>query len=582
VHTGVGTGRAALSVALWQVAGLSALGVAGAIALIHAGPYSDVGVAYGYPVVAALYALGGLVAWWRRPDNAVGPLLTMTAWSFIVAGLQNTGLASLIAAGFVTTLLPLALLTHVLHVYPSGRIESRFSRVTVIGSYAAALLAPVPLWAFTPAPPPYDLLLVSPRPDLAAAGEHLQTVVGAVSILATTWVLVRRLRAFSRGPRRVLAPVLAYGVLAVAAPSLAANLLEGLLDDPVAELTVVLVVLGGVPVLLVSAILRGGFAATGSLGDLVTSVASTSATTDLDDALRRTLGDPSAALLRWVPDLGVYADADGREADLPAADDVRAVVPIELSGRRIGAVLYDPVLSPEPAAVAAVAPVVGIAVERERLAAEVSASRQALAAASSRLLDEIDRERRRIARDLHDGLQVSLVRLSMQAHQLAADELDDDTRPALARLATEVDTTAADLRDLVQGVMPALLVERGLEDAVRELVLSLPLRVEVEAAGLDGRLRPELESTAYFVVAEALTNVVKHAAASKTTVALRREDGVLVIEVDDDGVGVDRESGAPGGTGLRGLRDRLDVLGGSLDVTGSDAGTRLVAVVPCA
>ena len=244
--------------------------------------------------------------------------------------------------------------------------------------------------------------------------------------------------------------------------------------------------------------------------------------------------------------------------------------------------VYDPALSPSPAAVASVAPVVGIAVERERLAAAVSASRQALAEASSRVLVEIDRERRRIARDLHDGLQVSLVRLSMQAHQLASDARDDDTRTALGGLAGEVDTTAADLRDLVQGVMPALLVERGLEDAVRELVLSLPLRVEVESAGLDQRLRQEVESTAYFVVAEALTNVVRHASASKATVALRREEAVLVIEVQDDGVGVDRGAEESGGTGLRGLRDRLEVLSGSLDVAGSDAGTRLVAVVPCA
>lgn len=247
--------------------------------------------------------------------------------------------------------------------------------------------------------------------------------------------------------------------------------------------------------------------------------------------------------------------------------------------------LYDPAFNPDADAVASVANVVGIAVDRERLAEEVTASRRALAEASSGVLLAGDHERRRIARDLHDGLQVSLVRLSMQAHELAAGRLGDEVRPGLERLAADVDTTAGDLRSFVHGVMPALLVERGLEDAVRELALTLPLRIEVRATGLDDRLRPEVESTAYFVVAEALTNVVKHASARRVELSLGCHDGVLRVAVADDGTGLatgTEDGTSSSGSGLDGLRDRLEVLGGSLRVAGGTGGTRLEAVLPCA
>jgi signal transduction histidine kinase len=242
--------------------------------------------------------------------------------------------------------------------------------------------------------------------------------------------------------------------------------------------------------------------------------------------------------------------------------------------------VYDPRLGTDPAAVAAVGRVIAIAMDRERLAAEVTASRAALREASSRLLDDTDRERRRIVRDLHDGLQVTLVRLSMQVGRLAQEPHAAPAGALVARLATEVDDAATALRALVHGVMPAPLVERGLTAAVQELAYDLPVRARLDLDELPERLPAAVESTAYFIVAEALTNVVKHAGATEVAVVLRRSGDSLRIDVLDDGQGGARPDAV--GTGLAGLQDRVDVSGGTLRVDSGPAGTALQAVLPCA
>nr|MDQ3610171.1 histidine kinase [Actinomycetota bacterium] len=184
------------------------------------------------------------------------------------------------------------------------------------------------------------------------------------------------------------------------------------------------------------------------------------------------------------------------------------------------------------------------------------------------------------AQDLHDGLQVSLVRMSMQVNRLAHEQGGAPVGAVAARLALEVDEAATALRALVHGVMPAPLIERGLAAAVQELAYDLPVRVSLDLDSVPGRLPAPVESTAYFIVAEALTNVIKHAGASGVDVSLRLAEDVLSIDVLDDGHG---GAGAQeAGSGLTGLRDRVDVLGGTLTVDSGAGGTRLRAALPCA
>jgi signal transduction histidine kinase len=220
-----------------------------------------------------------------------------------------------------------------------------------------------------------------------------------------------------------------------------------------------------------------------------------------------------------------------------------------------------------------------LAVDRERLVAELRASRERLRASRARLVHTADRERRRIARDLHDGLQARLVVLAMRADRLRGDPAASaETRAEAERLHAELDAAIGELRELVHGVLPASLAERGLSAAVRELADGLPLRAELDL-DLDGRRLPAaIESAAYFVVAEALSNAVKHARADRLSVRVGERGGRLLLEVADDGIGGADLAGA----GLRGIADRIEALDGRLRVDSPvGAGTRVVAELPC-
>ncbi|MDQ3610744.1 MAG: histidine kinase [Actinomycetota bacterium] len=570
-----------LHLALGLLAAVLVAGVATVVALVHAGPLGGLPVVYTIPALAALYCAAGLFAWWRRPANRLGALLVCGGVTVLGTSLAQTAVPALIAVGTVTATVPLAVIVHLLHACPGGQVRGRASKATVLLVYFVSIVLQVPLWAFTPVPPPYDVLLVSPRPELAQVGDRVQAVAGVAVVALTVWLLVRRLREYDAAQRRVLAPLFGYGVLAVLAIPIVANVLRPLLglgDDQVAAVQAA--ALAGVPLGFLLVVLRGGFARTGELSAFVTSVASSSGSRrELEEAVASTLGDPSAALLHWSPAQGGYVDTTGEVVSLPPAGHKRAAVHVVVRDERLGAVLYDPELNTDPAAVAAVGRVAAIAIDRERLAREVSESRRVLRDASSRLLGDSDRERRRIAQDLHDGLQVSLVRISMQAHRLAQDASDASGALA-ARLAVEVDEAASAVRAIVHGVMPAPLVERGLAAAVQELAYDLPVRTTLDVGGLPVRLPAPVESTAYFVAAEALTNVIKHADARSVQLSLRLERDVLSIDVVDDGRGGVRSDGS--GSGLSGLRDRLEVLGGTLTVTSGATGTRVQAVLPCA
>ena len=193
----------------------------------------------------------------------------------------------------------------------------------------------------------------------------------------------------------------------------------------------------------------------------------------------------------------------------------------------------------------------------------------------------LDDDHRQIARDLHDGLQSRLVLLAMQADLLRRNAaLPDAARADATALAAGLQHAIAELRDVVEGVMPALLVERGLCAAAEELADRCPIPVALDADGARAPLPAPVERAGYFIVAEALTNAVKHSRATAAALRIARRNGHLRIELRDDGVG---GADAGGGTGLRGLRDRVEALGGRLIVHSPPrGGTRIIAELPCA
>jgi signal transduction histidine kinase len=191
-----------------------------------------------------------------------------------------------------------------------------------------------------------------------------------------------------------------------------------------------------------------------------------------------------------------------------------------------------------------------------------------------------DAERRRLERNLHDGAQQRLVALSVRL-RLATSKVDTDpeqTRRMLEQCVEDIQTTIADLRELARGIHPAVLSDRGLRPALAALATRTPVPVELEVPE-EERLEPGIEAGAYFVVAEALTNIAKYAQASRAQVAVRRDDGRLWVEVRDDGVGGADPSA---GSGLRGLWDRVGALDGRIEVISPPGeGTLIRAEIPC-
>ena len=271
---------------------------------------------------------------------------------------------------------------------------------------------------------------------------------------------------------------------------------------------------------------------------------------------------------------------EGMEGDYPAelrALGLRAAVaaPVIVDGRLWGAVaaasMDKPFTSDTEARLGAFAELIGQAI------ANVDARMQ-LEASRARIVSAADEARRRIERDLHDGAQQRLVALALSL-RVAAASAEPRTAAALDACGAELQLALDELRELARGIHPVLLTERGLGPALQALAARSPVPVRIDV-DLEERLPPAHEAALYFVAAEALTNVAKHARAAETAVRLRRDDGWAEIEVTDDGVG---GAGGKGGSGLRGLTDRLDALGGQIAVTSEEgAGTTVRGRVPVA
>jgi signal transduction histidine kinase len=272
-----------------------------------------------------------------------------------------------------------------------------------------------------------------------------------------------------------------------------------------------------------------------------------------------------------------YADATGALADGIREAGIRSAVgtPIIVEGRLWGFVAAgssqeQPLPPDTEARLASFTELVATAISNTEARTEVAASRARLVAAT-------DDERRRVVRDLHDGAQQRLVN-TIVTLKMVSDALrnDEDAAPALVSEALELAEQAnADLRELAHGILPTVLTMGGLRRGVDALASQTPVPVEIDVSV--GRLPTAVEATAYFVVAEALTNVAKHARAGHAEVMAQIEDGTLTVQVRDDGVGGAR----PDGSGLVGLRDRVAALDGRLRVESpADGGTLIAAAIP--
>ncbi len=297
----------------------------------------------------------------------------------------------------------------------------------------------------------------------------------------------------------------------------------------------------------------------------------------LQDALARTLGDPALVVAHRIPGDG-YADRSGNPIVMPPATGDRAVATLQRDGQEIAALVYDATLDEDPELVEAVCSAATIALENEQLHIESEGRLAELQASRQRLVAAGDAERRRLERNLHDGAQQRLLAVALQLRLIQARIHRDPTSvDALITSATEqLAESLEELRELARGIHPAVLAH-GLDAALR----SLAGRSTVPTAVLNDSPEPlpePVELALYFVACESLANVGKYARAETASVRLTRTSSSVVIEIADDGVGGADEAA---GTGLRGLADRVEALGGSLLVTSpAGAGTVVTAELP--
>jgi signal transduction histidine kinase len=270
-----------------------------------------------------------------------------------------------------------------------------------------------------------------------------------------------------------------------------------------------------------------------------------------------------------------YADASGSVADFAREIGLGAGVgvPISVEGRLWGVMVVASAGEPLPAGtearLARFTELAATAVANAQAQAEVAASRARIVAAA-------DETRRRIERDLHDGIQQRLVTLTLMLGRMR-DRVPADVRADLDEARDELAATRQELRDLSQGVHPTILVELGLGAAIRALARRSPLPVRLQLRA-GGRLPRPCDITAYYVAAEAFTNAAKHAVASAVDILIDEAGGTLTVQVRDDGAG---GADASRGSGLTGLRDRVEAVGGSMTVDSpAGAGTVLTVLLP--
>ena len=519
----------------------------------------------------------GCLLWARRPTNRLGPLMVLTGMLWLLGRTMTlipnpivftVGIwfTDLWTAGFALFLLS----------FPSGRLRSRADRA-IVGIFLFVVVPLEFLWLLFWVPESgLNILAIAPDESAAKVVDTIQRALISFGSVLLIIVVLRRWLESSGPVRRQMVPVL------VGAAALMLQLTAWLFAtvnislEPLNDLILASQI--AIPIAVLYVLLQARMAR-GAVADLVVEMGPTPTPARLRDALANALGDPSLQVAYWSAAEDRFVDAAGQPMDLPDEGTGQAVTMLERNGVPEAAIIHDAILLDEPGLVASVASAMRLAVENDRLTAEVQAQLEEVRASRARIVEAGDRERRRVERDLHDGAQQRLISLSLEL-QVARRALGDDGDPAvrrsLDRASEEALAALAELRDLALGIHPLILTESGLGEAVESLADRTSVDVAVDIGS--ERYSPAVEGAAYFVISEALANVTKYAKATKATVKVRGLDDHLSIEVDDDGIG-----GADplAGSGLRGLADRLAALDGTIAIASPPGGgTRISAQIP--
>ena len=422
--------------------------------------------------------------------------------------------------------------------------------------------------------------------DLAHSLIAWVDVVLALTFTIAGFLMIRRWILASESLRRLIGAVIAAGAAAAFAegyrfyyPLTQLQLVPPIAEDISVPLAWVLnVIRMFVPLGILVGILRL-HETRSAIARAITDVGDAPSRATLRDSLARALRDPTLRILTFDDDGTGYRDERGDLVAVPATSPLATVTSVDTAGRRLAVLVHDPALDQDPSLVAAGVAVTRLAIDNERLGLELGRQLEEVRASRARIVEAGDAERRRIERDLHDGIQQRLVTLAMALRRAGArPEADSDAALALGRGADEALVVVEEVRELARGIHPAILTEAGLKPALQSLADRSPIPVELEVR-LDAGVGDTTAATTYFVASEALANVAKHAAATTIHLSALTDDNRLTLSVVDDGVG----GADPTGSGLRGLADRVAASGGIFTVGPAvGGGTVVSAVVPLA
>ena len=461
-------------------------------------------------------------------------------------GLSSPSLAALAAILVASHRAPFA---HAILGYPGGRLAAAVERSMVVITYASVVAAPV-------------------LPSEAAA------LGVAVLVAGSAFVSYRGTRGRERRAKLRAARVATGLAIAVAAGLALRHVLGA---GPGAEAAFVLyeLALGGSAVLLAAGLARTDTDEV-AVADMVVELGEVPSGT-LRDALADVLGDPGLEVGYRGGTRDGFLDAAGRPFEIPGPSLHREVTRIVRDGEVVAVLVHDPAVLDDPALVDAVASAARLASRNVELQAEVRGRLAELRASRRRLLDAGEAEGRRLSQRLNDG---ALRRLESLGDDLgtAMAGLDPslESGQRMARAKVQVALAVDELQSLSGGLSPRELQAGGLAPALRALAEHSQVPIELDVP--DVRLGSEIEAAVYFLCAEGLANMTKHAGASRVRVAVHIGERAVTVELRDDGIG---GADATRGTGLRGLSDRIEALGGRLTIESPPTGgTRLTGELP--
>jgi signal transduction histidine kinase len=473
----------------------------------------------------------GLLARRRQPRYSVGWILGGAGVAWFIGTL-----------GGWAVFLHRAPLAQLILTYPARRLipSSRVERVGVAAAYAYAITYPV-------------------------ANDNVATIAFAVGIVGlAAWRYLTGAAAERRARASALLAALAFGsVLAAGAALSLGGSVNGQALLALYEVVVMLVAAG-----LTADLLTGGWTA-GLVTSLVVDLGEPATTGPLRDRLARALGDPTLIMGYWIPERSCYVDEAGSELELPAEHRGRVLRLIDDDGRPLAALVHDPAVLDEQDRIADIAAAARLAIANARLQADVRARVAEVEASRRRLVEAADEQRRQLERELREGAER---RLTAVAKQLGGGG------SALAALKAGLEAARNELRELAHGIHPATLTNHGLLPALGELCARSSVPVELITPTQSWPTA--VETAVYFACSEALANVAKYARATRVQIRLTSHARHLQLEIVDDGLG---GADPAHGSGLRGLADRVDTLGGSLTIQSAPGrGTRLTAELPLA